>query len=334
MRAERTRLPEGDHVVDIVIVSFNTRDLLRECLASIEAHAPELGRPVRVIVADNASSDGSPAMVRDEFPGVTLVPLDENLGFGAGNNRGAAAGNAPLILFLNSDAQLTPGALPRLVECLEADPRRTAVGPRLEYPDGRFQPSCRRFPTPLRDAWRTSGLLARMPERFPRLHTWLTEAEHAREQRVDMVSGACFLMRRDCFRTVGGFDENLFLYEEEMDIFLPAYRRGLELWYCPQARIIHNHGGSVTAGNLSDFSRFHRYRSKYVCFRKHYGPWGARATYGLDLAIFEFQALRRRLRGQGRAARLEARVCRHAWRLSHVPAAELRAHPDAWRVPG
>ena len=113
MRAERTRLPEGDHVVDIVIVSFNTRDLLRECLASIEAHAPELGRPVRVIVADNASSDGSPAMVRDEFPGVTLVPLDENLGFGAGNNRGAAAGNAPLILFLNSGVRFLIGVMLR-----------------------------------------------------------------------------------------------------------------------------------------------------------------------------------------------------------------------------
>jgi GT2 family glycosyltransferase len=304
--------------VDIVVVSFNTAALLRACLDSVAAHAPG----ARVIVVDNASGDGSAALVREAHPRAMCLALEENIGFGAANNRGIAAGDAPYVLCLNSDAALTPGALERLVGCLETRLDAVIAGPRLAYPDGRFQPSCRRFPTLARNFWCYSGLQGRLPGRVPALENWLDEAAHARAGAVDMVSGACFLMRRTWIESLGGFDENLFLYEEETDISLPARRRGHEVYYCPEALVYHHGGASVDAGALSAFSMRHLFRSKYVCFRKHHGALYAALTHAVDVAVFGQTALRR---GPSSEAAATLRIIRRAWRESHEGVAQLRA---------
>lgn len=302
--------------VDIVIVNYNTCALLRECLQSIEstrAGAPDL----RTFVVDNASRDGSREMVRAEFPRAESIALDDNIGFGPGNNRGAAAGAGAEILFLNSDARLTDGALASMRNLLHAHPRCVAVGPRLAHPDGSFHPSCRRFPTVLRNVWWLTGLQQRFPNRPRGLQNWLSEPEHVSGAQVDMVSGACFLMRRDYFESLGGFDENMFLYEEEFDLFYPARRRGLEVRFCAEALVVHGAGSSVSANDLREFARFHGCRSKYYAFRKHYGRPRARMVYLADRGVYGARSLSRRITGRSDEEMIRmARICRDAWRAS------------------
>ncbi|MBP8130570.1 MAG: glycosyltransferase family 2 protein [Candidatus Hydrogenedentes bacterium] len=310
---------------DVVIVSYNTRDLLRACLASVFRYG---GAPLRaVFVVDNASGDGSAAMVQSEFPAVRLIALDENLGFGAANNRAIRASAAEALLFLNPDAELTQGALDALLHCLEMHAQCVLVGPKLVYPGGRFQASCRRFPTPLRACWSLTGMEARFPERCACLRNWLREDEHRSGARVDMVSGACFLARRDFVARVGGFDEECFLYEEETDLMLPARKEGAGVRYCPEAVVVHHGGASVAAAGLSVFSLRHLYRSKYYCFRKHYGLRAARRAYRLDCAVLALSAARQRLRGSREAAD-RLREVRRAWRDSFTPISVLRAQAD------
>jgi GT2 family glycosyltransferase len=308
--------------VDAVIVSFNTKELLRDCLASIRVHATPV--EVHVTVVDNASRDGSPEMVAAEFPEVELVTLDENIGFGGGNNRGAERGDAPFILFLNSDAELREGALSTLAAVLEEDEGRVVVGPRLLNPDGSFQLSCRRFPSLLRNLWCFSGMVARFPDQFHGLQNWLTEEEHRDGIKVDMVSGACFLARRDYFESLGGFDENLFLYEEEMDISYPSRKRGLEVCYCAKAQVLHHGGASVDASEMSEFATRHMFRSKYYAFRKHHGHIYAWLCFAGDQMNFGLSSFLGRIRREPSQATETLRQCRQAWRDSFLSAAELR----------
>ncbi|MBX7256946.1 MAG: glycosyltransferase family 2 protein [Candidatus Hydrogenedentes bacterium] len=301
--------------VDIVVVSYNTLDLLRECLTSIRTSSAEADG-ITGIVVDNASTDGSVEMVRTEFTDMRLVALDANIGFGPANNRGIGAGSAACILLLNADAQLTPGALAAMAAVLDADPKCIAVGPKLIYPDGRFHPSCRRFPTVMRNLWNTAGMQDRFKTRFAGMRNWLREHEHVSGGRVDMVSGACALVRRDYLESIGCFDENMFLYEEEMDIFLPANRRGLEVRWCGDATVIHHHGASSGEHQESEFALKHQYRSRYYCFRKHYGAWSARLAYWSDLGVYSLSTALNRLRGKPSSAALHRSLVREAYRTS------------------
>lgn len=303
--------------VDIIVVSYNTRELLRACLASVSRAKGE-SNGVRAFVVDNASGDGSPDMVRREFPETTLIALDQNIGFGPANNRGLRAGGGEYLLFLNSDAELKPGALRALVDVLDANARCVAAGPRLEYPDGRFQPSCRRFPTFLRSVWNTAGLQRRFPSRFRSLHSWLAEKEHIDGAKVDMVSGACFLLRRSYLESIGGFDEKLFLYEEEMDVMLPARARGGEVHYCAGAVVIHHHGASSGEQESSDASLFHLYKSKYYTFRKHYGVLTAWLTFASDYLVFALSVCLNRLRGTSTPATRDIDFCVRGYRASQI----------------
>lgn len=300
--------------VDVIVVSHNTRDLLRACLASVMRASTEVA-DVRTFVIDNASGDASAGLVRGEFPAAELIALDENIGFGPANNRGVRAGSGDYLLFLNSDAELKDGALRALVSFLDQHPNCVAVGPRLDYPDGQFQLSCRRFPTLLRGFWNTAGLQRRFPN-LPAMQMWLTEGEHVSGAKVDMVSGACFLMRRDYLESIGGFDENLFLYEEEMDIMLPARRQRREVCFCAEARVIHHHGASSGEREASDASLFHLYRSKYYTFRKHYGGSVAWLAYVSDYAVFVASSLINRVRGSASVAARNASFCAKGYRAS------------------
>jgi GT2 family glycosyltransferase len=299
--------------VDVVIVSYNTKDLLRECLQSVRDAQGEADG-VRAVVVDNDSRDGSPELVRDEFPEAVLVALKENIGFGPGNNRGMEQGDSELVLFLNSDAKLTPGALRLLVEYLDAHPECVAVGPRLIYPDGSFQRSCRRFPNVWRNLWMMSGFDGRIRNRLRGFRSWLEEDEHVAGRRVDMVSGACFLARREYMDKVGRFDENLFMYEEEPDVFLPTRRNGGEVRFCGDAVVVHGSGASVTQNRMSEFACYHRYRSKYYCYAKHYGRIVARLAWMTDAGILAFSTYSNKLRGKTTDAGMHFDLCRKAYR--------------------
>ncbi len=306
---------------DVIIVSYNTCSLLREALESLSRYGGEaLGD---VIVVDNRSTDGTAERIRADFPEATIIEAAENGGFGAGNNIGLAASGAEFVLFLNPDAMLEKDALRRLAGYLEAHPKAGFVGPQLRYPDGRFQPSCRRFPNALRNLWCFSGLEARFGRHVPWLTNWLNEDEH-RAGAVDMVSGACFLARRLCIDAMGGFDENLFIYEEEADLMLPARRAGYETHFCPEAVVIHVGGASAEPGGESPFSKRHLFRSKYYVFRKHYGRAHAWLAYLSDLCLFGLSLVFARLRGRVSANAGLFSICRRAWRESYASIQELR----------
>ncbi len=254
--------------VAVLIVNWNTRALLRECLQSVV----DASVPVEVIVADNASQDGSTEMVTQDFPAVRLLALTENVGFVRGSNHAFAEADsaAPYVLLLNPDAALCPGALQTLTDWMDAHPDAGACGPLLLNPDDTVQPSWTRFPTLV------SELTGRHDRRFraARLPRLSVDALRALPEalRVDWVSGACILLRRAALDQLGGglFDPALEMYSEETDLLYRLDQAGWPTSFVPSASVVHHSGQS----SRQDSERAVRllYRSKLLFFRKHYGP--------------------------------------------------------------
>lgn len=233
--------------ISVVIVSRDTRELLRACLRSIEEHAG--GLAVEVIVVDSDSGDGSVAMVRREFPRVIVLEPGENTGFAHGNNLGIKRARGDAVLLLNPDTELTPGALPALRDALRADAAVGVVGPRLRYPDGSVQPSRRRFPT-LMTALVESTVVQEWRPDHPALARYtMADLPDDRPHDVDWLVGACLLVRRDVFATVGLLDERLFLYAEEPEWCWRVRRAGWRVRYVPAAEVRH-HEGTSTGQNV------------------------------------------------------------------------------------
>ena len=252
--------------VSVVIVSYRNRGVLERCVAAL---AGDTGRTAsrEVIVVDQASGDGSVDWLKAEHPDVRVVALPENVGFGAGNNRGAAVAEGRWLLLLNSDAFVLHGAIDELVRFGDARPDVGVVGPRLLWPDGRLQRSCRRFPTVFRLA--TEYLYLRKLASRSRIFNGFYYADFAHDEawRVDWVTGACLLVRRDLYERLGGFDEAFFLYSEEVDLLYRARQVGAETWYDPAAEVVHEWGGTAGLASvmtLEEIARSHvRYLAKH-----------------------------------------------------------------------
>ena len=264
--------------VAVVIASWNTRALLAECLASVFETAGDID--VEIVVVDNGSSDGSPAMVREQFPSVRLIANRENLGFARANNQAIAATATPYVLMLNSDARLAPGALQRLLACLEASPRAGLVGAHLRFPNGAFQDSHARFPNLVSEALILSGLGRLL---YGPWYPSFGPHADAVPRVADWVGGACMLARRTALAAVGGFDEEYFLYGEEMDLCYRLRRAGWEVWYEPTARVLHHREGSSVRQHAAVEERLYRGRLQF--FRKHYGVTAARLL-AVELMLF------------------------------------------------
>jgi GT2 family glycosyltransferase len=236
--------PESRPFLSVIVVNWNTEDLLRDCLASLR---PGL---------EGASVDGSIAMVRTEFPGAHLIANAENVGFGRGNNIGMAAARGRYFLLLNSDARLPDGALLSLLRRFEEQPRVGVIGPRLRYPDGRPQASAFRFTSVARLALEELGLYKVVPS--SRRGEMLLGGywDHSREREVDWLKGACLLVRREVFERTGGFDPTIFLYGEEEEWSRRIAAAGWSLLYTPVAEVVHVGHGSQR--HLSESSRFRR----------------------------------------------------------------------------
>ena len=265
--------------ISIVIVSFNTCDLLRRCLAALRASVA--GRSFEAIVIDNGSSDGSVAMVKKEFPATTLVEVGENLGFGRATNRGTALSRGRVVVWLNSDCEPDPGSLAELARYLEAIPSAGAVGPSLTYEDGRLQPSAQAFPTGARVLWHFLGVrrLARtaagramlrpLAPRGSAAASYLDALDSSGGPRnADWLSGACIAVRREVLDRVGLFDERYFMYCEDTDWCRRVHDAGLEVSYLPTARIIHHVGASRVRNPMATY---HYYRSLFI-YLKRYRP--------------------------------------------------------------
>lgn len=261
--------------VSIIVVSFNTRDLLRDCLRTVQRYAG--GLSVETIVVDNVSRDGSADMVAAEFPDAVLIRSMVNLGFAAANNRAFEVARGRYLVLLNSDAFLRPGALERSVAYMDADPRIGLGGARLVGRDDSWQPSARMFPSPVLELVTISGLAAKYPQSrvFGRLdRTW---ADQSAAAEVDWVPGAYSIIRREALDSAGSFDEKFYLYYEEVDLCRRIQAAGYSIWYWPDVVVEHWGGESsktVTRLSVSSSGRqltLWRMRSELIFYRKHHG---------------------------------------------------------------
>lgn len=269
--------------VAIVIVSFNTRALLRDCLRSAVAETR-----AHCIVIDNASHDGSADMVEHEYPRAELLRNAENVGFARGTNQGirrALELGVPYVLLLNPDAYLRPGALAALLEFMDRHPRVGCAGARLFYADGRPQEGAWHFPTP----WMT--LFDLFPPRGPllgRLYASALNGRYAEERSaaapfpIDHPLGAAMLLRRATIEQVGLLDESYWMYVEEVDWCLRCRRAGWAIWQVPRAEVIHVAGAASAQFRTRSFVALHRSRLLYA--RRYFSPTARRANLAIVLA--------------------------------------------------
>jgi N-acetylglucosaminyl-diphospho-decaprenol L-rhamnosyltransferase len=250
----------------IVIVSYNTRDLTLRALEA--AHIAARGISATISVADNGSSDGTALAMRDAFPDTPFVVYFGNPGYGTALNLTLAGSSAPYFLALNSDVLLDVGALEPMIRFLDHHPECAIAGPVLNYPDGRPQPSAKRFPS-LRFAL---GELFFMHSIFPRSRSlarfYYADQDLANCPWVDTLSGAAILIRAEAFRRIGGFDDCFRMYFEEIDLCRRLHDAGTRVALCPQATAVHWHGAS----SIQTSVRQVEYYLSYVrYFRKHHG---------------------------------------------------------------
>jgi len=288
--------------VTAVVVSYTTREELRRCLDSLRTHA---GMPCQVVVVDNASTDGSADMVEKEFSEARLIRNRENVGFSRGNNQALREAKGAYVLILNSDAELTPGALPALAGLLDTRPRLGAVGPRTVSADGTVQVSFGPALRPLAE-WRQRRLVRGVKRRDPAAVKEATERA-AVEHAPEWVSASCLLARKEALDAVGGFDEGFFLYEEDVDLCLRLRRAGWGVVFTPAAQVIHHLGRSMQSDPGRAGLEYHRSHVRF--YRKHNGALltaGLRAFMGTKAALGWLLSLgpgheRRRRRHQQRA---------------------------------
>lgn len=252
--------------LSIVIVSWNVRELLRDCLRSIEQTQGDL--TVEVIVVDSASADGSPAMVAAEFPQVTLIASDENVGFPWGNNMGIAKAHGRYILLFNPDTILHENALVHMVDYLEKHLDVGVVGAQLLNEDGSVQSSRRRFPTLITAFFESTWLQSRAPQRILNRYYALDIADDQTAD-VDWVMGACLMTRQEIARTVGGMDEGYFMYSEELDWCRRIKMAGWRVVYLPAAQVTHYQGKSSEQVVAQRHIYFNQAKLRY--FRKYHG---------------------------------------------------------------
>jgi hypothetical protein len=269
-----------DPILSIVIVSWNTRDLLAHCLASVFAQQDEKGGGLglEVLVVDNASGDGSPEMVRDQFPQVHLLQNPDNPGFAAANNQGIRQCHGDYILLLNPDTIVKPGALATLVKFMDEHPQAGAAGARLLNADGSLQESCYPRPTLGREFWRLFHLDRIIPLAIYPMWRWPLDSPRP----VDVLMGACFLVRRSVFDQIGVWEETYFMYSEEVDLCYRVQAAGWSLVWVPQAEVVHLGGQSTRQVAEKMFLRL--YQSKILYFRRHYGRLAA-AGYKIILGM-------------------------------------------------
>ncbi len=278
--ADRSRAPftaQSTPDISVIIVSWNVRDLLRACLQSLGLSAERQTPGAReIIVVDNASTDGSAAMVATEFPAVQLIANPENRGFSGGNNQGIARVRGRYVLFLNPDTVVVDDALGKMAAYLDAHDDVGVVGPQWRYGDGRLQSSCRRFPTLWSALFESTPIAWHWPDnpwaRRYRMEDIVPSTQPS-PQEVDWLVGAALMTRRAVLEQVGGFDEGYFMYSEELDWCRRVKAAGWRIVYLPAAQIIHYEGRSSEQVVAARHIRFQTSKVRY--FRKFHGPLAA-----------------------------------------------------------
>lgn len=265
--------------VSIVIVNWNTRELLRDCLSSIYEQAGDVG--YEIIVVDNASTDGSTEMIRSDFARVILIENSENRGFAAANNQGIAQARGRYVLLLNSDTIVCDRAVEKTAEYADAHPDAAVVGCQVWEDADTIQLTCFQFPSVADLAWTAFGLTRLFPHNriLGRQHMLWWPRDSERE--VDVVSGMFMMVRRTAIDEVGPMDEDYFLYFEETDWCYRFARAGWRMLFWPGARILHRDGGSHSSNQAAARMFVQFYKSLCIFFKKHYGMLSCTLARGL-----------------------------------------------------
>ena len=249
----------------ISIVSYNSLNFLKECLDSILENPPELN--YEIIVVDNASHDGTAEFVKNNYPEVTLISNNKNIGFAAANNRAIERSHSKYILLLNSDCMVYEKSLGILVDFMESRPGIGITGPKIINNDGTIQLSCRRFPSMFNAAAHTilTDIFPGNP--FSKKYK-LIDIDRDEPLKVDWVSGSCMIIRRKALEDTGILDERYFMYVEDLDICYRMWQKNWEVYYDPGAKIMHHIAGSSGRGKIK--SSFRMQRSVFYFFWKNY----------------------------------------------------------------
>ena len=237
--------------VSVVVVTWNAAGHVERCLDSVRGY--------ETVVVDNGSNDGTVLLVRERFPGVTVVE-QENRGMGGGNNAGIRATSKPYVLLLNSDTRVVADGIDRIAAFADTHPRAAVVGPRLSNEDGSLQRSVRGDPT----TWRLATeylFLRKLGPRTQALNAFYGGGfSHGEPRQVESLMGAALLVRRSAVEEVGLFDEDFFMFSEETDWLYRFRRAGWQVWFTPDAEVVHlggaSHGGRLYIENLRGILRF------------------------------------------------------------------------------
>jgi N-acetylglucosaminyl-diphospho-decaprenol L-rhamnosyltransferase len=278
--------------LSIIIVSWNVRDLLEKCLASIEAGRGPLA--IEVLVVDSASSDGTPEMVTSRFPWVHLMVQTENVGFTRGCNIGLAQATGRYLLLLNPDTEIVGTALVDMAAFMDERPAAGVIGPGLEFPDGQIQSSRRRFPT-LATAFFESTWLQPVAPRPVLRHYYMEDTPPDAIVEVDWVTGACLMVRSAAYKQAGQLDENYFMYSEEMEWQRRIKTAGWKIFHAPQIKVIHHEGKSSEQVVAQRHIYFQQSKIRY--YRDYHGTLAAITIRLFLLCNYAWQFLIEILKG-------------------------------------
>lgn len=253
--------------LSIIIVSWNTRELLAKCLRCVEETVKKISYEVYVV--DNNSSDGSQDMVRKDFPTVKLIANVDNVGFAKANNQAMRVSEGRYVLLLNSDAFVKDNTIDYMVSFMDSHPDAGMSGCKLLYEDGRLQPSCATFPTLASEFYIATGLDKLFPKSKIFGKYLMTDWDYSDTRPVDVIMGAFMLARADVIQKVGLMDESFFMYSEEVDWCYRFKAAGWKIYFCPDVETVHLWGGSSKAVKVETLLRLYRARVQF--FRKHYG---------------------------------------------------------------
>lgn len=270
--------------ISVIIVSWNTRELLAKALHSLPGDNAEF--ELETFVVDNGSQDGSVEMIRGQFPDATLIENEENLGFAAANNLALQRVHGEYILLLNSDAELLPGALEAMASLLSSVQTAGLVGAWILNPDRSMQASFVDFPNLWREFLILSGIGRRV---FGNWYPSHNPKQSRVSRSVDYVSGACLLVRRSAYDDVGGFDDTYFMYAEEVDLCYRMWQGGWQVWYQPEAEVLHMGGGSSRSIPIKRETDL--YQSRVIYFLKHHGRFSATVLAGMIFVLTTLKSI-------------------------------------------
>ncbi len=250
--------------ISIIIVSWNVKDMLQDCLTSLVSEELK----IETLVVDADSADGTPEMIRSRFPQITLIEPNFNTGFSKGNNIGIEQARGRYLFMLNPDTRVVAGSLRKMFNFMEAHPEVGVLGPQLLNPDSSVQSSRRRFPTFWTAIFESTWLQPVAPKKILD-HFYVNDADDGDTIEVDWVDGAAMFARKDTLDQVGGLDEGYFMYSEEMDWQRRVRDAGWEIVYYPEAQVYHHRGAS--SDQVSTKRHIYFQNSKIRYFRKHHG---------------------------------------------------------------